>query len=382
MAGYLFQIGNKDVDALERCVNSGVYSTIMGTPKGYWSTPYEATIGDYLSMKAGDNVYFFMGRKIYGIGRLMNIGDSCRYKNYPQASIPKALIYEEIRSDLLWDNGPGSENMRWLCIFEPYPVFFRDGVDMDDLLSSAPDKIRMIRAMQQVSFIKMDDEENKAVRDYLAFKNRAMLNTDGIPFDDSVHEEIRNKISPEYNLQASEIMNACSRDDGKLGHEMALECGIIELLATHAPEGIELGQWDYISQQVMASPFKPLMYADKMDIFGYRYIAGLPYGFDTVSDYLVIELKKDTATSCCIEQTLKYVEWIKNEYANGDYSRIKAFLIAFEFDQSAHDAYCQSAIRHYTEGGRLPRTAKWHDLKLLQYTYDSEHGQLNLHLIV
>jgi hypothetical protein len=104
----------------------------------------------------------------------------------------------------------------------------------------------------------------------------------------------------------------------------------------------------------------------------------LPEGYNTVSDYLVLELKKDAANSASVEQTLKYVEWIRQEYARGDYSRIKAFLVASDFDQSALDALNLSATRYFTEGGRSPRTATWQELKFLRYRYDRSIKKLIL----
>lgn len=380
MAGYLFLLNKENPESLELCMKTGIYSTVISKPKGYWGRPHESTIADYLSMKAGDNVYFFMDRRIYGIGILVDINGACKYKNYPLSSTPSSHKYKSIKDGLLFDSGLGSEDLRWLCLFEPYPVFLKDGVDMDELLSSSPEKIRMIRAMQGVSFIKLDDEENKAVMDYIVFKNRNKLidKRYRFSFNKGKHNKIREKASSSYTLSASEIMDLRVDQNGILGSEYSLECGIIELLSTGATESSILGKWDYISRQVIASPFKPLAYADKMDVFGYRYISGLPDGYNTVSDYLVLELKKGLADSSSVEQTLKYVEWIKQEYANGDYSRIKAFLIAGEFDQSANNILKSSAIRHFTEGGRSPKTATWEDLTLLRYRYDHESKKLLL----
>jgi len=169
---------------------------------------------------------------------------------------------------------------------------------------------------------------------------------------------------------------------GILDHEMALECGVIELLLNDKSVNEVLGNWKYISHQVIASPFKPLAYVSKMDIFGYRYISGLPDGYDSsVSDYLVIELKARNADADCVEQLLRYVEWVKQEYAHGDYSRIKAFLIAKSFNQSAIDVLKTSAVRHYTEGGRSPKTVTWAGLKFIKYRYDNATRKLLLDLV-
>ena len=65
MAGYLFTF-SKEEEATE-CMKRGAYSTLMN-PK--WSSATEATLGDYVTMRPGDNVYFFSKRKIYGIGKI------------------------------------------------------------------------------------------------------------------------------------------------------------------------------------------------------------------------------------------------------------------------------------------------------------------------
>ena len=35
---------------------------------------FEGTLADYMSMKPGDNIYFFCKRRYYGIGELISIG--------------------------------------------------------------------------------------------------------------------------------------------------------------------------------------------------------------------------------------------------------------------------------------------------------------------
>lgn len=65
-----------------------------------------------------------------------------------------------------------------------------------------------------------------------------------------------------------------------------------------------------------------------MDVFGYSYIREFNR---TKSKYLVAELKKDGATFDDVNQLMKYVDWVKDEYSFGDYSMIEAFLIAYNF---------------------------------------------------
>lgn len=371
MAGYIFLIGSSGT--IQQCIESGIYSTVIKSPHGYWSLACEATFADYVSMKAGDNIYFFQDRKIYGVGALTNVGPDCKYKNYPQASIPRSPSYSAVQADMLYDNGPDSINLRWLCTFKPAPAFFINGVDMDDVLSAAPEHFRMIRAMQQVSFMKLDDEENRALRDHIIFRNRLRLGDQAAhhPYHDAVHVALAPKVTADHMLTATDIMDCCVNTDGLLKHEMALECGLVDAIAHHRAEADIIGKWDYISHQVLASPFKPLIYVDKMDIFGYKYIPGLPAGYDTLSDFLILELKREEAGRDSVEQVMKYVEWVKQEYAFGDYSRIKALVVAGSFTQEAVDAIGEIAVRYYTYGSHPSVTDRWNEVTLLRYRYNS-----------
>lgn len=77
IAGYIFSLD--DIDSLESCIEDGVYSTNLSSPKKttdwqfIWRGYHEGTFADYLSMKEGDNVYFFNNRNIYGVGELVKI---------------------------------------------------------------------------------------------------------------------------------------------------------------------------------------------------------------------------------------------------------------------------------------------------------------------
>jgi len=62
---------------------------------------HEATFSDYVTMQPGDNIYFFIQRKIYGTGELVAVqGEEpitdCRFLNFPAAKIPHYFDYESI----------------------------------------------------------------------------------------------------------------------------------------------------------------------------------------------------------------------------------------------------------------------------------------------
>lgn len=69
MSGYVFAIGgdNDPIDSIKECIKIGGYSTYMKIGSRYVSS-FEGTLADYISMKPGDNIYFFSKRRYYGIG--------------------------------------------------------------------------------------------------------------------------------------------------------------------------------------------------------------------------------------------------------------------------------------------------------------------------
>lgn len=93
-----------------------------------------------------------------------------------------------------------------------------------------------------------------------------------------------------------------------------------------------------------------------MDIFGYSYIDGQK---PTIGKYLLVELKKGAVTGQDLLQLMKYVDWIKNEYSNGEYSMISAFLVGYEFDQDCIDNLHTSVNRNYIHGVRPSTSKTW-----------------------
>jgi hypothetical protein len=382
MAGYIFNLDS--IESLMLYVNNGVYSTKINYPGNHWKGYQEATFADYATMKAGDNVYFFIDRKIYGIGELVDINGDCKFSNFPLLSSvnnPLAISYDEINGESLWsENVPNDKFQPWVCFFKPSPYFFTEGIDMDDVLISDPNAFKMLRAFWKVSFIKFDNEENQALKSIILKFNQDYLNEENNThiFNSNYiknHTQVENKIQSEnYALDVSSILSYAVVEDGRIKHEMALEAGILFQLFYGDNETIEMfGNWDYLSHQVIASPFKPIDYMDKMDIFGSKFITG----FSPIkSKYLVIELKKDSGNEQDIDQLMKYVDWIKDEYCHGDYSMIDAFLVAFDFSDDINTYKNNNAIRNYIVGRRPAKSLKWDNLKIVKYIYNRELGKI------
>lgn len=356
--------------SLEICIETGTYSTNLSEPNGYWRTHHEGTFADFLSMKEGDNIYFFINRKIYGIGLIKNIQFDCKFLNYIDADIPKTVSAEEYnnKKPLLKNASPYN---RCFCVFEPSPFFFVNGIDMDDALNSNPAAFKMLRAMWKVSFIKVDDRENQALIDIILKRNESKLisGDDVFQYDNSLKIEIERQLTPNHRLSAYRILQSCI---GKnlIKHEMAIEASLCELLSKD--NNTPFGKWDYISHQVVASPFKAVDYMDKMDIFGYKFIPG----YSTISRYLVIEIKKDPAKTDVIEQIMKYVDWIQSEYAFGDYSMIEAYVIAVDFSIDLIQQKEDECKRYFTKGYRPTISCIWDAVKLIKYQYDERLGTL------
>ena len=93
---------------------------------------------------------------------------------------------------------------------------------------------------------------------------------DGHP---DVHAQIARKVkSGKYGLDLAKVLSSCA-DGGHIRHEMAIEAGLLGQLAEDDEATRKVfGRWDYLSHQVIASPFKPIDYMDKMDVFGYSYV--------------------------------------------------------------------------------------------------------------
>lgn len=368
MAGYIMTLDS--LDSLKACIKNGTYSTNLSEPNGKWRTHHEGTFADFLSMRSGDNIYFFIKRKIYGIGTITDIKSDCKFLNYIGADEPMAYSNKDyIDRNPILENA--TEKNRCFCIFKPTPYFFGKGVDMDDALNSNPTAFKMLRAMWKVSFIKVDDIENQALMDIILKRNeqQIVLGRDAFVVDKGIQEKIEGRLTDAYRLTSRKILESCA--EGKIiKHEMAIEAALCELLI-HENKTL-FGRWDYVSHQVVASPFKAIDYMDKMDIFGYRFIPG----YKTKSKYLVIEIKKDIANTDVLEQIMKYVDWIQSEYAYGDYSMIEAYVVAVGFLNEVIERKKEECIRYFTKGYRPAMPCVWSSLKLIEYEYNHETKQL------
>lgn len=342
-AGWIFNLNSEE--ALKYYIKEGVYSTRIKPPKkNGWSIAYLGTIADYASMQAGELVYFFIKKKIYGVGELVDIGsiNSCVFKNLETAFYPKiddeyinntpefyddSLVFHERNVwDCKIDKDSRFYQQRWVCVFKPYPCFY-EGIDMDDILKSdtTHKDLRGLRTFSGVSFMKLSPSENQIFKTYIEAKKLSQFETD-MQWQIN-HEKMANKLDTRHAFNLEPLIATKENADGYVSSEMLIEASLLSSLVHKNKDVCNVfGLWDYISHQVTASPFKPVEYMDKMDICGYK---GGDGGFWDAKEFLLIEIKKGSATDADVEQINKYINWLRHEY--GAEIEIKAFLVAFDY---------------------------------------------------
>lgn len=400
MAGYLIFLGDirddkghlirSAKDTHRDLCRDGIYSTRLAlgqsTKDGMWAITKEKTFTDYFGMKTGDLVFFFYDRMIYGVSRLVDIGGDCKSWCYQDAWKPTFRDQASIDPTKIYPACVPED--RCVCFFEPYPEYYKLGIDMDEALCAYPSAFKALRVIEGISFIRMDDEEASALVALLTKKNIGVA-PDRL-FDPSVHTTIAGKITfdPSYRMTSSSVLsNYAVVDVDKISHEQMVEGALIEAL-TNGRDRDVLGKWDYVCHQVSASPAKPVGYMEWMDVFGYHVseeLAGkVPVQF-AIDKYMVIEIKanqlfcrsksgKETnATLACkavVTQLMKYVDWIAKTYAGGSYPMVDAMIVANGFDEEFVEYFKANAIRNYNKGYREATPAIWDQIKLIKYSFD------------
>lgn len=338
--------------ALEKCFFEGIYSARCKEDGG----PFIGTLADYLGMKSGDDIFFFTDRKIYGIGKLINIaGIDCRYRIHSR---------KDGVEDLVETKNPTIH--QFVCTFVPAPYFFRLGVDMDEVLMFSPEKIRSLRFFSKRSFMKLDDVESDAIKNVIARKNEQYLKEfDEIvhyPFSDEIHKKMEEKLKANAEAYILSVFDYIKYNGKSVSSEYFIEGSIMDLLRRGESEYI--GRWDFIGRQYPASPPKPSEYEESMDLFGYRYVPDFP---GAISKYMVIELKAGIINKDHVQQTMKYVDWISREYTNGDYSMIEAYTIGLDKEENIESETTDFTKRNYIIESRPVENREWHELKILSY---------------
>lgn len=171
-SGYLISVSSENSDSSEAVpdavtslISKGFYATLFSEK---WNSSIPSTLGDYLTMKAGDNVYFMCKRIIYGIGEIVQMFPGDAIASFELQDGATTTKYHPDSCLTTTAKAQGNETktkvMRWGIIFKASPYFFKTGVDMDDMLASNPSAFRSLRTFWKKSFIQFDEVENSAFR--------------------------------------------------------------------------------------------------------------------------------------------------------------------------------------------------------------------------
>lgn len=390
MSGYIFNLGSRK--KLELYAMSGAYGTIIRRPdRDFWSVAHEKTLADYLTVRPGSLVFFFYKRRVYGVGRIVgfDLGDEtvAALANYPGASFPHANPPEDPEVFLWRENG--EENLRWVIFFDPYPHFFQDGLDMDEILTSdLKSVVRSLRVFFGVSFVQMESDEAQLILDLLLRSNQDVL-AEGLPPDgvflsraSQIHDAVRHHDLNQYRIDLAGLIAKYSDEDGSVRHEALVHGWLADSIARQRSQAVQVfGAWDYVANEYPASPQKPVVYMDRIDIFGYVQEALVPGAIPTILRYKAIEIKKGRVTSPdVVKQLLKYVDWVAHTRAGGDYSLVDAYFVAHGYSDEVVEYVEKELPKDFITPRRPYDPAQWARLKLVEYKYSTEREDLELTL--
>jgi hypothetical protein len=78
---------------------------------------------------------------------------------------------------------------------------------------------------------------------------------------------------------------------------------------------------------------------------------------------------------------MKYVEWIRREYADGDYSLVSAFIVGNCIDDELAQRSRQFVTRDYVTGREPLEGRSWKDLTFVEYSVE-ESGRISFSTIL
>jgi hypothetical protein len=420
MPGFIFTLRESSENTkrvLQQALLSGAFAYEIQDTKKIGAGALSGTLADFCSVCNGDNIYFFENRKIYGVGVIETSEESplpayqnfgCAYlwpanpKNIKESNIPAPREY------LMSTQATHGFLTPWLVFFSAYAFdgkengFFRNGVDMDDVLEYKPESFKALRQLEGRSFIKIDDEENEALKEILLIREnqkeksgtfrkeelyfpvgKATFNRPGV-------KELIIKKTSQYRIEPiNSIINKKNFGKGIPASgqvdadEALLEAYLVDQIAHDRINWVfkdekkkrdYCSHWDFVSRQVNASPFKPTQWQDRIDIFAYRFFKGTK----AISDIMILELKKGRADSRTITQLMKYVDWVCKKYAYGDYSKILAAVVAKDCSGVTSDSLAGTS-RTFIIGSHPGEKVCWEGgISLFEFSKDDQKKTISI----
>lgn len=391
MAGLVVSL--RDTEALDRYREGGAYSTFLARPKDTmygWRPAGEGTIADYLALRDGDLLFFFVERVIYGLGRVVALPRARRAAlcNYRYAWD----LGRQCDAPFLWQDEPDDICHHPFVVFvEPHPAWWTQGIDMDEALGAdARGYVTVLPFFSGVSFARVDEFETAHLA---ALLSRAANGSQTVRSRHKSRHAHAAALVKGHGGAFDMDVDALVRRHAKkrrLRHEALLEAWLVDALTDSQRWQLVRNvfgrsrPWTFVGWQVPASPFKPPQWIDRMDILAYD-VAPRPetdlIRVPVAHSYFAAELKKGRASVDDVMQAMKYVDWLAHKYQGGDYAGISAAVIAADFPREVREHAGREGLRRYIRPRRPYGTSEWRDLLLIRYQVERQGAAISLEAV-
>jgi len=330
-------------------------------------------------------VFFFKDRLIYGIGEV--VGDAGALLNYPHSAEPHPP--EPRKEDVLLSTS-GWKRVRVVIPFFPSPAFFKDGIDMDEILSSrGAGESWSLRFWEGVSFKQLGLKETRSLVE--AFLRRFYRRPNDMIGSSRGREELGRYIKGKGHGALS-ARGLVARDpgayltaDGVFKSEKMLHAVLVEKLRG-------AGKESDIFHEVPASPPKPPRWAESIDILATKRYPGASMDFSAHYDLFEVKKESETASSLgtlnkVVSQIMRYVDFVAENYADGNYGAIDARYVARRYTERCKRAMkrWKTELKGMTTRPHVLRVGKnrletqiWDKLRFLEYEWDDAKKSIEL----
>lgn len=325
MNGGLF-VALYDEESLNLYLDKGIYGFLMKpvmTDKPTAQSRHYQVLADYACSREGTDLFFFLKRKIVYGGKIFgnkNIGSF--FLNGDTSPLGR-----KANAELFWDESarkqyiptakPGVFKLKENGGSKSQPFIFQFVTNKETGKYIVSDELYFelgkypyplpSNSMQNMGFCTLTPGEVKTLNKLIADSN------DWIDY--------KGKGEIDKNGRETVFNDGLVSLDDDLVNEAQLEFTILSSLKPFAKFLTD----DYVlCRQVPISPFKPSE-MDRADICLYSMSAPIKNG--TIPN-VVIELKKDKATTDAYTQVTRYLRWLENITSADEFEQIKVFIIA------------------------------------------------------
>ncbi|WP_262181675.1 hypothetical protein [Haloarcula laminariae] len=375
MKGVLFNVLSElDERVMWDGMRGRVFGPVLKIPgednsRSDWTAAMVGTFADLATIEAGDSVFFFKDKMIYGVGEVLDTtGNPQRplLYNFPDALEPAAVDAitgsrpeddaetnndSERKAQRMADEalytGQSWSKIRILIPFRAAPAFFEQGIDMDYVLSSnGIPRSSYLEFFEGKNFSLLSKETTENLTHLIHMVNRDTSSGKVIDMAEPLIDfeiAVDGRDSDPVSIRQY-VSDNPSRvlDDGLFSKENWVHATIIEALKSGAddilPESMTGRSRQQIYREFPTSPAKPTSWANHLDV-----LTEIQPQFDfpdstpaddqaTTVGYEVIEIKKDEIWYVDnlvdhLEQLMKYVDYVAEEIADGHYQAIDAYLL-------------------------------------------------------